>query len=138
MVTTLNFTGAGVTASGAGATTTVNVPGGGSVSAGSNSTRVSEMPSAGASSTLWSPFDHQHDGIGTITSSSSNTMQRGTWNLRPGVGIALSLTDADGDGEFDTATIVNTGVTGPAGPAGGGGGGSDDSENQIVAMEVYA
>ena len=94
--------------------------GGGTVSAGSNSTRVREVPTAGASTTLWSPYDHAHDGIGTITASSSNTMQRGTWNLRPGVGIALSLTDTDGDGEFDTATIVNTGVPGPAGGGGGG------------------
>ena len=82
------------------------------ISAGSNSTRVSEISGAGASSTLWSPFDHQHDGIGTITSSSSNTMQRGTWNIRPGAGIALSLTDTDGDGEFDTTTIVATGAGG--------------------------
>jgi len=93
----------------------IHSTGGGSVSAGSNSTRVSEVPTAGASTTLWSPYDHAHDGIGTITASSSNTMQRGTWNIRPGAGIALSLTDTDGDGEFDTATIVNTGVPGPAG-----------------------
>jgi hypothetical protein len=43
-------------------------------------------------------------------------MQRGTWNIRPGAGIALALTDSDSDGEFDTLTVVNTG------PAGGGGG----------------
>jgi len=91
------------------------------ISAGSNSTRVSEVSTAGASTTLWSPFDHAHDGIGTITASSSNTMQRGTWNLRAGTGIALALTDADGDGEFDTTTINNT-VS-----AGGGGGGSTDA-----------
>jgi hypothetical protein len=89
------------------------------ISAGSNSTRVREVSTAGASTTLWSPFDHAHDGIGTITASSSNTMQRGTWNIRPGAGIALSLTDTDGDGEFDTTTIVNTGVPGPAGSGGG-------------------
>ena len=105
--------------------------GGGTVSAGSNSTRVREVSTAGASTTLWSPFDHAHDGIGTITASSSNTMQRGTWNLRPGVGIALSLTDTDGDGEFDTATIVNTGVPGPAG--GGSGGAS-----QVDLVRLYA
>lgn len=79
------------------------------ISAGSNSTRVSEVSAAGASTTLWSPYDHRHDGIGTITASSSNTMQRGTWNVRAGPGIALNLTDTDGDGEFDTMTIVNTG-----------------------------
>jgi hypothetical protein len=83
--------------------------GGAAVSAGSNSTRVREVSTAGASTTLWSPFDHAHDGIGTITSSSSNTMQRGTWNIRSGAGIALSLTDTDGDGEFDTTTIINAG-----------------------------
>lgn len=96
--------------------------GGSSVSAGSNSTRVREVSTAGASTTLWSPFDHAHDGIGTITSSSSNTMQRGTWNIRPGAGIALALTDTDGDGEFDTTTIVNTGQ------GGGSGGGSSSAE----------
>lgn len=100
--------------------------GSGSVSAGSNSTRVREDSTAGASTTLWSPFDHAHDGIGTITSSSSNTMQRGTWNIRPGAGIALSLTDTDGDGEFDTTTIVATGAGGGSSDAilgriGGGG-----------------
>jgi len=90
------------------------------ISAGSNSTRVREVSTAGASTTLWSPFDHAHDGIGTITSSSSNTMQRGTWNIRPGAGIALSLTDTDGDGEFDTTTISTT-------SAGGGGSSSTAS-----------
>jgi hypothetical protein len=85
------------------------------ISAGSNSTQVREVSTAGASTTLWSPFDHAHDGIGTITASSSNTMQRGTWNIRPGSGIALSLTDTDGDGEFDTTTIVATGSGGSAG-----------------------
>ena len=120
----VNFAaGSGIALSAASNTITITGTGGGSgsISAGSNSTRVSEDPSAGASSTLWSPFDHRHDGIGTITASSSNTMQRGAWNVRAGVGIALSLTDSDGDGEFDTATIVNTGVPGPAGTGGGGG-----------------
>ena len=112
---TLTITG---TAAGGGAAPTI--------SAGSNSTRVSEDSSAGASTTLWSPFDHRHDGIGTITSSSSNTMQRGTWNVRPGVGIALSLTDADGDGEFDTTVISNTG-----GSTGGGGAVADSITGQI-------
>lgn len=101
--------------------------GGGSatISAGSNSTRVREISTAGASTTLWSPFDHAHDGIGTITSSSSNTMQRGTWNIRAGAGIALSLTDTDGDGEFDTTTISTTSA---------GGGGSGSSSDIIATM----
>lgn len=94
-------------------------PASGAISAGSNSTRVREISTAGASTTLWSPYDHAHDGIGTITASSSNTMQRGTWNLRAGSGIAFALSDTDGDGEFDTTTIVNTGGSG-----GGGGGGN--------------
>jgi hypothetical protein len=93
--------------------------GGGAVTFGSNSTRVSEDPLAGVSADS-SRADHRHDGIGTITASSSNTMQRGTWNIRPGSGIALSLSDSDGDGEFDTTTIINTG----SGGGGGGGGGS--------------
>ena len=101
----------------------------GTVSAGSNSTRVSEISSAGVSTTLWSPYDHQHNGIGTITASSSNTMQRGTWNIRPGSGIALSLTDTDGDGEFDTTTIVATG----AAAAGGGG-----ASTAHLAVKAYA
>lgn len=86
------------------------------LSAGSNSTRVREVSTAGASSTLWSPFDHAHDGIGTITASSSNTLQRGTVNLRAGSNIVFGLTDSDGDGELDTVTI--------AGAAAGGGGSS--------------
>jgi hypothetical protein len=99
---------------------------GAAVSAGSNSTRVSEVSTAGASTTLWSPFDHAHDGIGTITASSSNTMQRGTWNIRPGSGIAIGLTDTDGDGEFDTATISTT--------SGGGGGGGASG---LVFLEAH-
>jgi len=99
--------------------------GGASVSFGSNATRVSEVSSAGAS-TDSARADHIHDGIGTITASSSNTMQRGTWNLRAGSGIALSLTDTDGDGEFDTTTIVNTGS------GGGGGGGSSTAYDPIA------
>jgi len=100
------------------------------ISAGSNATRVREVSTAGASTTLWSPFDHAHDGIGTITSSSSNTMQRGTWNIRPGAGIALALTDSDGDGEFDTTTIVAAG-------AGSGSGGSDLVQTYSGGGSVY-
>ena len=104
--------------------------GGGTVSAGSNSTRVSGNASAGASSTLWSPFDHRHDGIGTITASASNTLQRGTWNIRAGSGIALLLTDADGDGAFDTTTIENTRA------AGGGGAAPSAQEHNEAAAAV--
>lgn len=85
-----------------------------SVSAGSNSTRVRELSTAGASTTLWSPFDHAHDGIGTITASSSNTLQRGTVNLRNGNNISFGLTDTDGDGEFDTLTIHGAAAGGGA------------------------
>jgi len=98
---------------------TTSSGGGASVSYGSNATRVSEVSSAGVATTV-SSSDHIHDGIGTITASSSNTMQRGTFNLRPGSGIALNLTDTDGDGEFDTATIVNTGSGGGGGAAASG------------------
>lgn len=94
-------------------------PSAATVSAGSNSTRVREISTAGASTSLWSPFDHAHDGIGTITASSSNTMQRGTFNLRTGNGISFGLTDTDGDGELDTMTIHSS----------GGGGGSGGSSN---------
>lgn len=104
---------------GAAASNTIRVhaTGGGSVSFGSNATRVSEVSFVGAGSDS-ARTDHIHDGIGTITASSSNTMQRGTWNVRPGAGIALTLTDTDGDGEFDTTTIVNTGQGGGSGSSG--------------------
>ena len=94
----------------------IHSTGGGSVSYGSNSTTVAEISSAGAATEV-SRFDHYHAGIGTITSSSSNTMQRGTWNIRPGSGIALTVTDTDGDGEFDTTTISSTVATGAGGIA---------------------
>lgn len=94
----------------------ISATGGGSVSYGSNSTTVAEISSAGAATEV-SRFDHYHAGIGTITSSSSNTMQRGTWNIRPGSGIALTVTDTDGDGEFDTTTISSTVAAGAGGIA---------------------
>jgi len=106
----VNFAaGSNIALSASSNTITITSLGGGSgtISAGSNSTNVAEISSAGTSTTLWSPYDHTHAGIATITASSSNTLQRGTFNLRAGPGIALALTDTDGDGEFDTATIVN-------------------------------
>ncbi len=106
---TLTISATGAAAGGGGAT----------ISAGSNSTNVREISTAGASTTLWSPFDHAHGGISEVTASSSNTLQRGTLNLRAGTGIALALSDADSDGEFDTATIINT-----VGASSGGSGGS--------------
>lgn len=93
--------------------------GGGSVSYGSNASHVAEISSVGAGTAV-ARFDHYHAGIAQITSSSSNTLQRGTVNLRPGSGIAYGLTDTDGDGEFDTLTITNTGS---------GGGGSDPTSS---------
>lgn len=111
--------GSGIALAASSNTVTISATGGGSgtISAGSNSTNVREISTAGASSTLWSPYDHAHGGVSEVTASSSNTLQRGTVNLRAGTGIALALTDTDGDGEFDTATIVNTGTS-----SGGGGG----------------
>lgn len=71
---------------------------------GSNASRVSEAATGGAATT-YSRADHIHDGIGTVTASSSNTMQRGTVNLRAGSNVAFGLTDTDGDGELDTITV---------------------------------
>jgi hypothetical protein len=93
--------------------------GGGTISAGSNSSHVAEISAAGASSTLWSPFDHRHAGVSEITSSSSNTLQRGRVNLRPGTNIGFGLTDTDGDGEFDTLTITSSASGGGGAPAAG-------------------
>lgn len=117
----VNFaSGTGISLAAASNTITISSSGGGgTVSAGSNSTRVSEDPSAGASTTLWSPYDHRHDGIGTITASSSNTLQRGTVNLRAGTNVTFTLTDSDGDGEVDTVTVNSTST--------GGGGGATQS-----------
>jgi uncharacterized protein (DUF2141 family) len=98
-------------------TLTVNATGGGgagTVSAGSNSSHVAEVSSAGASSTLWSPFDHIHAGIAQVTSSSSNTLQRGTVNLRAGTNVGLTASDTDGDGELDTVTISASAAGGAA------------------------
>lgn len=87
---------------------------GGSVSYGSNSNRVAALSAAGAS-TLVSRADHVHDGIATVTASSSNTLNRGTLNLRAGTGIALALSNTDGGAGLDTVTIQNI-----AAPGGGG------------------
>ena len=88
--------------------------GGSSISIGSNSTDVSGRTALGAG-TLYAPSTHEHTGVVAVTSSSSNTLQRPTVNLRPGTGIAFGLTDTDGNGAFDTLTVVNTGVPGPPG-----------------------
>ena len=103
---------------------------GGAGSFGSNATRVSEISSVGASANS-AREDHIHDGIGTITASASNTMQRGTVNLRAGSGIALNLTDTDSDGEFDTISIQATSS------GGGGGGGSGSSTAHAAALDRW-
>jgi hypothetical protein len=90
--------------------------GGGTVSYGSNASHVAEIATAGVGTAV-ARFDHYHAGLTQLTSSSSNTLQRGTVNLRAGANIAFGLTDTDGDGEFDTLTISSLG--------GGGGGGTD-------------
>lgn len=94
-----------------------------SVSVGSNSTAVREVSTIGASTTLFSPFDHAHEGVYALTSSSSNTLQRGTVNLRSGPGISLTATDTNGNGVFDTVTISG---------AGSGGGGSSGTGQGLV------
>jgi hypothetical protein len=94
----------------------IHSTGGGSVSYGSNSMAVAEISSAGVASEV-ARYDHMHAGISTVTASSSNTMQRGTLNLRAGSGVVFSLSDTDGDGELDTLTFLST-------ASGGGGGGS--------------
>jgi hypothetical protein len=86
-----------------------------SLSYGSNATHVAEIASAGASNAV-ARADHYHAGIAQATSSSSNTLQRGTLNLRAGTNVGLTATDTDGDGEFDTVTIHSTG----GGSVGGG------------------
>lgn len=78
-----------------------------SVSAGSNSMAVGATNQAGVAATF-SPSDHRHQGIHTVTSSSSNTLQRPTVHLRAGSGIAFGASDTDGDGTFDTLTISST------------------------------
>lgn len=81
--------------------------GGGSVSYGSNAMAVNDV-NAGGSSTDVSRMDHRHQGIATITASSSNTMQRPIVNLRPGTGVSFGLTSTDGDAALDTITINST------------------------------
>lgn len=98
--------------------------GGGSVSYGSNASTVAEIGLVGVDTAV-ARADHYHAGIGTVTASSSNTMQRGTLNLRPGNGVALNLTDTDGDGEFDTITVATTG-------SGGGGSGAPTSAKYVT------
>lgn len=100
--------------------------GSGTISAGSNSTAVREISTAGASTTLWSPFDHAHEGVSKITASSSNTMQRGTFNLRQGTNIVFALADSDSDGEFDTLTLSSQ--------LAGGGSANDHNENAAAAL----
>lgn len=92
--------------------------GGSSASAGSNSMAVGATNQAGVAATF-SPSDHRHMGLHSITSSSSNTLQRPTVNFRAGTNVGLTATDTDGDGTLDTITIHSTGAA-----AGGGGGSS--------------
>lgn len=95
--------------------------GGSSASAGSNSMAVGATNQAGVAGTF-SPSDHRHMGLHSITSSSSNTLQRPTVNFRAGTNVGLTATDTDGDGTLDTITIHSTGAA--AGGGGGGGGGA--------------
>jgi len=78
--------------------------GGGSVSYGSNTTEVAEILIGGVATSV-ARSDHYHAGIKDVTSSSSNTLQKGRVNFRSGANVGLTATDTDGDGEFDTITI---------------------------------
>ena len=118
----VNFqSGSGIAFAAASNTLTISATasggGGASVAYGSNAARVAEISSAGIEAAV-ARHDHIHDGIGTITASSSNTMQRGTFNLRSGTNISFGLTDTDGDGELDTMTINNTGSSGGSSSSG--------------------
>lgn len=86
---------------------------GGSVSFGSNVMAVSDL-NVGGSSSDSARMDHRHQGIATVTASSSNTMQRPVLNLRAGTNVSFGLTSTDGDAALDTITINST--------ASGGGG----------------
>lgn len=99
----------------------------GAVSSGSNATRV-RANSTGGVGAAYSLSDHAHDGIATITASSSNTLGRGTFNLRAGNGVSIGWTDTDGDGLLDTATVHSTG---------GGGGGSSSSGSLLAVVAYY-
>lgn len=87
------------------------------LSYGSNATHVTQFSTAGSSNAV-ARADHAHAGVAQITSSSSNTLQRGTVNFRPGDGIAFGVTDSDGEATLDTITIHNTRAAG-SGSAGG-------------------
>jgi len=91
---------------------------GAAVSYGSNTTDVAEILIGGVATSV-ARSDHYHSGIREITSSSSNTLQRGVVHLVGGTGVGLTATDTDGDGEFDTVTFSSFG--------GGTGGGASVS-----------
>jgi hypothetical protein len=105
---------------------------GGASSFGSNSTRVASVSAAGASSSN-SRADHVHDGIATVTASSSNSLNRGDVNLRAGDGIALALSNLGGGSGFDTVTIQNI-----ASSSGGGGGGSVSYGSNSTRLSTVA
>lgn len=104
--------------------------GGSSASAGSNSMAVGATNQAGVAGTF-SPSDHRHMGLHSITSSSSNTLQRPTVNFRAGTNVGLTATDTDGDGTLDTITIHSTGAA-----AGGGGGGGGSSGYDLDSYTI--
>ncbi len=118
-VTTLDFTGAGVTASGSGATTTVNIPGGSGsdlfqTASGFGNVR---LPGLGlmyrvGSGSIWDSFDTTDTSdpigswttLGTPTAHDSNSTARSHYYIRKAsasgvglVGIYKSLSMADGD-----------------------------------------
>lgn len=86
------------------------------LSFGSNAMSVGATNQAGTSGT-YIGADHRHLGLHSITSSSSNTLDRPVVNIRAGAGVGITATDSDGNGVLDTITITSSG-------SGGGGGSS--------------
>lgn len=108
-----------VTTSGSGTATAAHIfeaiptPAAATVSAGSNSMSVGATNTIGDTSlNLWAPASHRHLGLHSITSSSSNTMDRPTVNFRPGANVGITASDSDGNGVFDTLTISASGGSG--------------------------
>jgi hypothetical protein len=98
--TTVNFTGAGVTASGTGATKTVNIPGGGGTFVGASVYNSANQTITGGGSGTAVLFDSEHFDTDAFHSTASNT---GRLTIPSGGGNYFAvfngaLAAADGDG----------------------------------------